>query len=171
MNASKTSLAAGIILLLGGFIALVFPLPASIAITLLVGITFLLGGVASLYAGVFNAGLPGRWWIVLTGLLELALGVWLVADPLAGLVSLTVAAGVLFLLSGLGRIALSLSFRGTSGFWAVLLSGVISAGLGLYVLVNLQAASPVLLGTLLAIELILVGAALLSLGLALRNLR
>lgn len=171
MKSSTVSILAGVILFLGGLVALVFPLPASLAITLFTGIAFIIGGASSLYAGIFDAFLPGRIWVLLSGLLALVLGVWLVADPLAGMVSLTLAAGIMFLLSGLGRLALALSLRGSRGFWLVLVSGLISAGLGLFVLFNLAQTSPILLGTLLAIELLSVGAAFLSLGLALRNIR
>ena len=171
MKSSTVSITAGLLLLLGGIVALAFPLPASLAITLFTGVIFIIGGASSLYAGVFGTFLPGRIWVLLSGLLSLVLGVWLVADPLAGLVSLTLAAGILFLLSGIGRLALAFSLRGSHGFWLVLLSGLISAGLGVYVLANLDQTSPILLGTLLAIELLSVGAAFLSLGLALRNIR
>lgn len=171
MKASTIGIVAGLALLAGGLVALLFPLPASLAITVFTGVIFIIGGASGLYAGLFDAFLPGRWWMVASGLMSLVLGVWLLADPLAGLVSLTIAVAILFLLSGLGRIALSLSYRGASSFWLVLLSGLISAGLGLYVLANPAAASPILLGTLLAIELLSVGVALLSLGLALRNIR
>ena len=52
---------------------------------------------------------------------------------------------------------------------AAVFAGIVSTLLGLYVLAALPAASLVLLGTLLAIELIVIGITLLSLGLALRK--
>ncbi|MDR0808949.1 MAG: DUF308 domain-containing protein [Gemmobacter sp.] len=171
MKASTISILAGLALLAGGLVALLFPLPASLAVTVFIGAVFLVGGVSELYAGLFDAFLPGRWWMVASGLLSLVLGVWLLANPLAGLVSLTIAVAILFVLSGAGRIALSLSYRGGSSFWLVLLSGLVSIGLGVYVLANPATASPILLATLLAIELLSVGAMLLALGFALRNIR
>jgi len=54
-------------------------------------------------------------------------------------------------------------------FLTMVLSAVISLGLGLYILFRLPAASAVALGVLLAVELIVVGTAMLMAGLAVRR--
>ncbi len=169
MKGATALILAGGLALLGGFAALIFPLPASLAVAVLVGWMFLLSGVFGLWAGFSDPAMPGRVWLMLFGLLQLVVGVWILANPLAGLVSLTIVIGALFAVSGAGRIALAFTFAGTRLFWTLLLTGVISAGLGLYILFNVPESSPVLLGTLLAIELLLLGGGLLSLGIALKK--
>ncbi len=161
---------AGILALLGGFGALIFPLPASLAVTVLVGWAFLISGVVGLWAAFSGNDMSHRGWAGLFSLLDIVVGVWMLANPLAGMVSLTLVIGALFLVSGLVRLFLAFAnFRGTDMFWLMLLSGLISAGLGLFIVLKLPEASLVILGTLVAIELIVIGTMLLSMGIALRK--
>jgi uncharacterized membrane protein HdeD (DUF308 family) len=169
MKGSTVSLIAGALALLAGMIALVFPLPASLAVTVFVGASFLVSGAFGLFGAFSDSSLPQRGWIALFAALQLVLGVWILANPLAGLISLTLMAGALFLISGIGRIVLGFRMQGTGAFWLLVLTGLLSLGLGIYALFFPLASSPVLLGTLLAVELISVGAALIALGLTLRN--
>ena len=87
------------------------------------------------------------------------------ANPLAGLISLTVMLGILFLVTGILRLIWAFRLgQGTGrGSWILLLSGLVSAGLGLWVLLFPAQTAPVLLGTLIAIELLSAGAALIAL--------
>ena len=169
MKGSTTALIAGALALLGGIIALIFPLPAGLAVTTFVGAAFLVAGVISLFSAFSNEALPRRGWVAFFALLQIILGVAVLADPLAGLLSLTILAGALFLASGLVRLMLAWRLRGQITVWALALSGLLSLGLAFYVLLSPAAASIVLLGTLLAVELLSAGAALIALGLALRK--
>ena len=156
---------AGLVALVGGVIALVFPLPTSLAITVLVGWIFLFSGALGLFASFANASMPNRGWMVFQGFLMLVAGVWLLANPLAGMVSLTIMIGMIFVLSGGVRLLVATRLRGTDLFWISLLSGVVSVVVGVFVLTNLLQASTILLATLLAIELISVGVGMLVIGL------
>lgn len=169
MKATTLTIVTGALALLGGIAALAFPLPASLAVTAFVAVFFLIGGAGGLYAGVFDADLPRRGWVLAFGLVQVVLGVWLLARPFEALVSLTLLAAIAFVIGGAGRVFYAFAFRGTGVFWLLALSGAVSAALGFYVLFNLAVAAPVLLGLLLAIELISVGVALISVGLALRK--
>ena len=170
MKGTTVLIISGILALLGGFAALVFPLPASLAVTVFVGWAFLISGALGLWAAFSDKAMPHRGWSGFFALVDLVVGVWMLARPLSAMVSLTLVVGALFLASGAVRLWLSLSkLRGAAMFWPMLLSGVISAALGLYVMFQLPAASAVLLGTLFAIELIVIGTTLLMLGLALRK--
>ncbi|WP_112311445.1 HdeD family acid-resistance protein [Pseudogemmobacter bohemicus] len=173
MKGSSASILAGVFALIGGFAALIFPFVASLAVTGLVGGAFLIAGALGLFAAFSDRDLPSRGWLAVFSVLQLALGVWILANPLAGLVSLTVMAGAMFLATGILRVIWSfrLGTRAGQSFWLLLLSGVVSGGLGLYTLLFPLQASPILLGTLVAIELLSVGAALIALGLALKKLQ
>lgn len=171
MKGSTALIAAGVLALVAGIAALAFPLPASLAVTALVGWAFVISGALGLWA-VFSADrMPHRGWAGFLGLLNLVVGVWMLAQPLAAMISLTLVVGAMFVASGAARLWLGLSaHRGRPGRWMILLSGLISTALGLYILVRLPAASTVALGVLVAVELIVVGATLLPLGVALRRL-
>ncbi|WP_283176756.1 DUF308 domain-containing protein [Gemmobacter sp. 24YEA27] len=173
MKGSTTSILAGVLAVIAGLIALIFPLPASLAVAVFVGLAFLISGALGLFAAFSDKELPSRGWLMLLALMQLVLGVWLLANPLAGLISLTIMAGALFFATGVLRLvwAFRLGTSAGQGFWVLILTGLLSVGLGLYVLFFLPAASAILLGTLLAIELLSVGAALIAMGIALRKLQ
>ncbi|MFC5738939.1 HdeD family acid-resistance protein [Sinirhodobacter huangdaonensis] len=170
MKGTTSLFVAGTLALLGGLVAILFPLPASLAVAVFVGWMFLLSGVFALWAGFSDKTIPARGWLMGFGLLDLVVGVWILAHPLAGLVSLTIVVGALFFASGIGRLIVAFSFTGTSTFWTMLLSGLISGGLGLFILFTVPESSPILLGTLLAVELVVIGSSLIALGVALRKI-
>ncbi|MFT3690704.1 HdeD family acid-resistance protein [Paenirhodobacter sp.] len=170
MKGTTVLIISGVLALLGGFAALVFPLPASFAVTVFVGWAFLISGALGLWAAFSDKDMPHRGWSGFFSLVDLIVGVWMLAQPLPAMISLTLVIGALALASGIVRLYLALTqFRGTDMFWMMILSGLISAGLGLFVMFRLPEASLVLLGTLFAIELVVIGTTLLSLGLALRK--
>ncbi|KFI28920.1 HdeD family acid-resistance protein [Paenirhodobacter enshiensis] len=170
MKGTTSLIVSGALALAGGAIALIFPLPASLAVTLFVGWAFLFSGALGLWSVFSDKEMPSRGWAAAFALLDLVVGVWMLANPLAGMVSLTAVVGALFFVSGIVRLYMAFALmRGTPMFWMMLISGVISAGLGAYILFTVPESSLILLGTLLAIELIVIGSTLISLGLALRN--
>ncbi|NPD14301.1 hypothetical protein HOY34_03690 [Xinfangfangia sp. D13-10-4-6] len=173
MKGSTASIVAGALAFIAGLIALIFPLPASLAVTVFVGVAFLVAGALGLFAAFSDSEMPSRGWVMLFALMQLILGVWLLANPLAGLISLTIMAGALFFATGVLRLvwAFRLGVSAGQSFWVLILSALLSIGLGLYVLFFLPAASAILLGTLLAIELISVGVALIAMGVALKKLQ
>lgn len=171
MKGSTALIIAGVVALIGGIVALAFPLPASLAVAIFVGWAFVVSGALGLWAAFSDGSLPNRGWFGLLSLLNLVLGVWMLARPLEGMISLTIVVGALFLVSGASRLYLAATeYRGSQMMWTMVLSALISLGLGLYILFRLPEASAVALGVLLAVELIVVGTALLMAGMAMRRI-
>ena len=92
----------------------------------------------------------------------LVLGVYIVRNPLIGALSLTLLAGSLFLTTGLVRVVTATQAREDRLF--MILSGLLSLGLGVFVLLNLVGASFTLLGVLLGIQTLIEGMTLLVAG-------
>jgi uncharacterized membrane protein HdeD (DUF308 family) len=162
-------LIAGVIALVGGIFALFNPLAASITAVLLTAWIFIIVGVIEIF-GVFTAtGWGGRLWALLLGALCIFLGIWILQNPIESGLALTWLVGILFLATGVTKVILSFGVRGTGYFWIVLLSGIISVVLGVMVLSNFPYSAAVVLGTLLAIELISSGVANIALALRLRE--
>ena len=90
---------------------------------------------------------------------------FLIADPLAGLVSLSMAVAVTFVVGGLSRMWMAVrDLQG--GMRATLLcSGGLSAVLGVLIISNFPLSVLVLLGLLMAVELLSNGVSLVLLGL------
>lgn len=160
----------GVILVIGGILAIANPLAASIAVTTLVGIFFLLGGVLQLWL-LFKTGtgFDGTLnWII--ALITLVVGVWLLANPLEGTVSLAIVVGVGFVISGIARIIWATQTgRGTASYVPLLLSGAASLLVGVVIFSDFQSLATQVLGLLLGIQLVMDGIGFAAVGLILRN--
>jgi len=169
MNNWVFLLIAGLIAIVGGIIALLNPLAATITAVMLTGWILVAVGVIEV-VGVFTAtGWGARLWSLVLGILTVVLGLYILANPIMSTLALTWLAGILFLAMGATKIVLSFGMRGTGYFWIVLLSGVVSVGLGVMVLSNFPYSAASILGILLAVELVSIGAANIALSLRLRE--
>ena len=170
MRSSTILILFGVLMFVGGVVAVANPFAASLAVSTLVGVMLLIGGAAQLWVASADAFVPHRVWTVIAALIALVAGVSLLANPLQGLISLTLLLGALFLVSGIIRLSMAFGQRDQLVFWAFLLSGAASAVIGILVLANLMAAATTLLGLLLGIQLLADGIALISLGAIARRL-
>lgn len=156
---------AGVLSLIGGFFALANPFSATLAAEWLAGWAFLFSGVA-IAVSAFSNKSAGSWIMALiVGVFVVLLGLFLLANPLQGIVSLTVAVAFFLVAAGLGRILWAFQAEGGAR-WALILSGILSLVLGFMVFGNFAGAALTLLGILLGVELISNGVSLLVLGIA-----
>lgn len=154
----------GAISILAGIFALANPLAATLAAEQVAGWGFLIVGILQIVAAFRAEGWGGRIWAILIGIAFLLLGISLLKNPLHGIVTLTVAAGILFMATGIFRVVMSFSLRGTPAFWMVLLSGALAIVLALMIFGNFPASAVTLLGVLLAVELISNGVSIIALS-------
>lgn len=158
-----------VISLVGGVLALANPLAATLAATVLAGWVFALLGALQVVQSFRVTGWPGFLWGLLFGILTLVVGLSLIFNPLAGMVSLTLLVAVLFLIIGVVKILYSFSLRPISGWGWVLASGIVSLALGVMILSNFPYSAVSVLGILLAVELLSNGVLFLLLALGLRK--
>lgn len=166
MKASTLWIIAGVLSLVGGIVALFNPFGATLTAVFLAGWIFLFSGIVHLISAFSETGTSAKIWAILWALVVTLLGIAILANPLAGVLSLTLAAAILFTASGLFRVIFAINVRGTGLFWPLLLTGLIAIGLGVYIFATYPGSAAVLLGTLLGIELIFNGVALIMLYLA-----
>ena len=164
MKTSTLSTIAGVISILAGILAFANPFGASLTVTLLAGWGFLIAGIIQLAGAFVVQGWQGKTWAILWGALATYLGVSLLFNPLEGILTLTLAAGLLFIASGATRLIMSFSTRGSSAFVPLLLSSIVSIILGIVVLAGYPGSAGWLLGTLLSVELIISGIGLIAFG-------
>ena len=159
----------GVLLVIGAFIALANPFAASLAVTTLVGFFFLIGGAIQAWLAVAARADRHRMWHGVIGALGIVAGISLLANPLGGLISLTLLLGIVFLATGAARLVLAFRLRESRSFWFLLLSGAVSVLLGILIFGNFAAAATTLLGVLLGIQLLADGVALIALGIVSRR--
>lgn len=159
----------GAVSLIGGILALIDPFAATLAAVLLAGWTFLIFGVMQIVQAFSVRDWPGFLWSLLFGVLTLAVGVALVANPIAGALSLTAIVAVLFIVLGVVKVMYAFALRPAPGWGFAALSGAISILLGIMIIANYPVSAAAVLGILLAVELLSNGVFLLIIAFGLRN--
>lgn len=154
----------GTLSIIAGLLALFNPFAASLAVTTFTGWAFIILGVLQIIEAIRAKDLGGKMWTLLLGIVALVLGINILANPMEGLISLTIILGAMFLVSGIFKLIVGFGVHSSVLKWAIVLSGTISCLLGLMVLSNMPGAATIALGVVLAIELISNGISLVSLS-------
>ena len=167
----KLYLAEGILLLVLGFIAIVIPPIATLAVTILLGWLFLLSGVMGLYTTFMMRHAPGFWWSLLSAALALLVGASLLAMPASGALSLTVVLVAFFMIEGVISIMFALDHkRELTGRWGwMVASGVVDLVLGVMILSGLPSTAAWAIGLLVGINMLFGGSALIGMALHAKN--
>jgi uncharacterized membrane protein HdeD (DUF308 family) len=152
----------GVLLLVAGFAVLAHAAVATAVSVYFLGWLAVIGGLVGLVAGLFRIGKGGFWPAIISGALLLVLGVVILRNPAASVVTLTLLAGTLFLMGGVLRLVAAFQIDQNRGI--MIFSGAVSLILGLLVVFNLFEASFVLLGVLLGVQALVDGITLLVLG-------
>jgi uncharacterized membrane protein HdeD (DUF308 family) len=130
-----TFLIRGIVALIVAAFAFGAPGSTAAALVYIVAAYFIITGIASLVAGFSFSGL-GHWWLlVLSGLVQAALGVVMVAQPGIGPLALAYLFAIWMIMSGVTEIAGAIALQALikNEFWWILL-GVITLAFGFYVI-------------------------------------
>lgn len=151
------------VLMMAGAIVIFGDVALATAISVvLLGWTALISGVVLLAGTLWRLRSGGSWSPVLGAAGLAVLGLFILRNPLLGALTFTLLAGSLFLTTGLTRIFASGRFG--AGRWFVVISGLVSLGLGVFVLLNLVTATLTLVGVLLGVQLLLEGLTLVIAG-------
>jgi uncharacterized membrane protein HdeD (DUF308 family) len=160
-------LTEGIVLVILGILALLAPVIASVAATVLFGWLLLLSGIVGLVTTFRARQAPGFWWSLVSALIGIVAGVLLIGWPLLGTLSLTAVLIAFLFAEGAVTILYALEHRNAlSGRWGwMLASGIVDIGLGVLLLIGLPGTALWALGLLLGINLIFGGWALIFMAL------
>jgi uncharacterized membrane protein HdeD (DUF308 family) len=164
----KLLLIEGIILVILGLLAVAVPIAAGLAVTILFGWMFLISGIAGLFTTFAMRQSPGFWWSLLSGVLGVVVGGWLLVQPDLGLASLTYLLIVFFIVEGVATIMFALDHRAAlSGRWAwMLVSGIVDLFLAGVILTGLPGAIAWALGLIVGINMVFGGASMIAMALA-----
>lgn len=167
----KLYLAEGIILLALGFIAIVIPPLATLAVTILLGWLFLISGVVGLVTTFWMRRAPGMLWSLVSAVLGIAVGAMLLTSPLSGALSLTLVLIAFFVVEGVVSIMFALDHkRELSGQWGwMLMSGIVDLILSAMILAGLPSTAAWAIGVLVGINMMFGGSALIAMALHARK--
>ena len=159
----------GILMIVVGIIAILFPLLASITAKFMVGAFLLVTGAAALWhafqAKSWKPGLLSGF----IGLLHLVAGVYLLIAPLTGLIGLTALMAFVFGTQGVAELILAWQHRPGHGNegpgWAWMgLSGLVSLVLGLLLFLGLPGTALWALGLVLGVNFLSSGISFVALS-------
>jgi uncharacterized membrane protein HdeD (DUF308 family) len=163
-------LALGIVLIVVGFAAIVFPLFSTIAAKIMLGWLFLIGGAVMVLHAFQAPGWQGFLWELLVGILYLVAGGYLAFFPLTGLITLAILLAFLFLVEGIFEIVMAFKVRPHEGWGFLLLSGIAALAVGLMIAMDLPGSATWALGLLVGINLLFSGWSYVFLALAGRKM-
>ena len=159
----------GVLLVVAGVVALIWPYVASVALIFLLGWILIVSGVLQGIGLIGAKDVPHFWLQLVSAVLALLIGILLLRNPRAGLLIMTVLLIVYFFVEGISKVIFAMNIRPFVGWLWVLLSGIVGLLLGAYLWANMPVASEWVLGVLLGIQLIVEGAALALLAWMVRS--
>ncbi len=163
--------AEGVLLVVLGVAAIALPPLAGLATAIFLGWVLLAAGIIGLISTFRARRLPGFAWSLLSAVVAIVAGVVLLANPLAGLVTLTYVLTAYFIADGVFIIVLALSHRRElSGRWEwMLVNGLVDLVLAGIIISGMPGSFLWVLGALVGIDLLFGGTSLI--GMALRARR
>lgn len=150
----------GVLMMVAGLVALLFPLISSVAVILLLGWLLIISGILQGISLIGASNVPHFWLQLISVVLSIVIGLMFLNDPGGGLVALTLLLVVFFIVGGMARIVFALTIRPLSDWGWVLASGIIGVLLGIYLFASLPITAAWILGLLFGIQLLSEGAAL-----------
>jgi uncharacterized membrane protein HdeD (DUF308 family) len=168
---SGWAIALGILMIVLGIVAITSPFVASIAIEIVLGWLFIIGGVLqAIYAFQHNRNGTSLALKLILGMLSLFIGILLLTNPLAGVVSLTLAIGIFFFVDGVFRVILAFQLKPSFRWGWVLVSGILMIILGILIWSQWPFNAVWVLGLLVGVGLLANGIAIVIYGAAPQSL-
>ena len=150
----------GVLMVVAGVLALVYPLLASVAMVYLLAWILIISGVLQGIGLIGARDVPHYWLQLISVVLAIVIGVLLLNQPESGLLVMTVLLIVFFMVEGISKIIFALTIRPFPNWGWGLASGLVGIVLAVYLWANMPITSEWVLGILLGIMLVSEGAAL-----------
>ena len=163
-------IALGIVMIAAGIFALGDVVAFTLVSAIFIGAMMLVGGVFQIVQAFMTKAWSAFLLNVFVGILYVVGGFLIMQEPVQGSLILTLFLLAAILVGGITRIMIGLRHRELSGWWLMLLGGAISVILAIMLYATLPWSGLWVLGTLIAIELLVHGFTWLQFGFSLRRL-
>lgn len=162
----------GIVIAIAGIGAISLPVAAGVTITTIIGAIFLFSGLVQAYHTFSIHTWKVKLWYVLSAVLYIVGGLFILFKPLAGLVTITMVMVIVMIFNGVTRMIFGLSNRSLPGSNLIVFSGLISVCIGGYFfsLLDDPAFSLSLLGIFVGVSLLIEGISFIFLGMQMKKL-
>ncbi len=170
VKSKSLMISQGIIFTILGLIAIGLPVLTSVSLTIFIGIILLVAGLMLLVQLLQHKGDSAFWLPLIGALFAIVIGCYMIFHPIHGVIILSTLLLIWFISHGLMEILLSFQFKKLNANWGImLLSGIITLLLAIFIIASWPTSSLVILGILFGINLMLYGIALCALGFVLNK--
>ncbi len=161
----KLFLAEGIFLIILGIIAILVPHFFTVAIVVSLGWILLIGGILLIARALLFFRMPGFGLWLFMGILQFIIGYLFLAQPLEGILTLTLLMTLFFALEGVAKMSIAFMMRPLEHWGSVLFSGLTALVLALVVWMGWPGTAGWLLGLLFGINMFMGGWSLVNISL------
>ncbi|MBC7163370.1 MAG: DUF308 domain-containing protein [Roseovarius sp.] len=149
-----------VILIVAGLAAIIFPVFSSAFFVLMLGWLLIVSGISQAIGLVSARSAPNFWLQLVSVVLAVLVGVLLLRHVGQGMLVISLLLLVYFMIEGVSKIVFALTIRPLKNWFWVLASGVLSVLLSVLLWASMPITALWLIGLLLGVNLISVGAAL-----------
>ena len=150
----------GILLIAAGMLAIIYPVISSEAVVILLGWLLIISGVVQGFSLIGAGQVPHFWLQLISVILAVLIGFLFLRDPAQGMATIALLLIVFFMIEGISKVVFALTIRPFPNWSWVLASGLVGILLALILWANLPVTALWLVGVLLGLQLISVGAAI-----------
>ena len=169
-NITGWYVAAAVLFIVLGVIAIVEPAVAGLGVTLLVGWLLIFGGVAHLIGAFKGGGAKQVIFQILIGIVYVIGGLFCLTHPILAISTLTLVLASVILFEGVLEVVSYFRLKGENASSWLLLNGIVTLILGAMIWSRWPSSSIWAIGILVGVNLLITGVTRLMFGLAARKL-
>jgi uncharacterized membrane protein HdeD (DUF308 family) len=159
-----------VLMIATGMMAIGVPMIAGVAITALIAWLLIFSGLLHLVFAWRGGRAGAVLWEILLGIVYGAIGFYLLANPVAGLASLTLAIAFYLLIEGALEFVLSLQLRPLPASGWLLVDGIVTLLIAVMIWSTWPSSAAWVVGTLVGISMLFSGITRLMLSIAVRRI-
>jgi uncharacterized membrane protein HdeD (DUF308 family) len=169
-RAATWSVILSVLMIVAGILAIGLPMVAGVAVTAIVGWLLIFSAMLHLAFAWRGGHAAAIVWEILLGAAYGAIGFYVLANPVAGLASLTFAVAVYLFVEGILEFVLSFQLRPAPGSGWLLVDGIITLVLAMMIWSTWPSSAAWVIGTLVGISMLFSGVTRLALSTAVRRI-
>ena len=169
-RATSWSILLSVLMMVTGILAIGLPMIAGIALTAIVGWLLIFNAALHLVFAWRSGRAGGVVWEILLGVAYGAIGFYILANPVAGLASLTFAVAIYLFVEGVLEFILSFQLRPAPGAGWLLVDGIVTIALAIMIWSTWPFSAAWVIGTLVGISMLFSGITRLMLSMAVRRI-
>lgn len=162
-------LVLGIVYVILGWVAIGYPMAATVAIELMLGYLLLAGGIVAVIGSFFSGNWKNLILILLSGILYIFVGFFLVTNMKEGIITLTLLLAAFLLVEGIFKIIHAFQMKQAQNWIWILVSGIASVILAVMIWAEFPQSSAFVIGLLVGIYFLINGFSLIMFSFALKD--